>query len=632
MKVVLCCKHLSILTPCAEALLSFLFPFVWQGLYLPLLPSSMLDILESPVPYLVGIHSRLLPSIRNRSSNTVYVDLDKDIVHLGFEKGETISIERKTLKLPEKETEKLRSKIEQFGGLAYLPPLGNQKGRVTQGYGNETILNAKREPYAVQTTMTPNPEHGNTEEKKYSLFKNVSQSNMSAKSDIYSQLRASILGKADEAYVNGEHNLSVHFSKKSLGVGARFRKEKKEPEKEKYRTKDTDTSYQRKNKSLLDTEYDEEDGFSQSEIRHAFLRFFAVLLRNYERYVLTTSNTSNSVSPDKLSPSSSSRRHLGQTQNEIFDSFTFLKKSADDSKTWDFLAGLISTRMFEQFIREKIEDPTQNEILLFDETIILRKNVSKKNKLKGTLKKTPFLSDVSDWDLETFVPPPPSTLDLPSTSSGSNTNNKHGKKFPRLRSGFFGFKKKVQKWPSETYQRRVASPSFLYDPVLSKLYLTSPYSNLPDRDLHWAIFALSYRHMFCTDRPVATSIPISYVNPYEPSADQLSQYSFIKSNYDQHEKVNNSLRAIIASRSAVFEAKGIITQSKNKTHKILWSVAKVQATYRMHKDRILYQEFIRPRIISLQRTFRDRLFRKRYGSTFKGRSIVLALLSYSYKS
>ena len=35
---------------------SLLWPMVWQSVYIPLLPDTMVDFLQSPVPYLLGVH------------------------------------------------------------------------------------------------------------------------------------------------------------------------------------------------------------------------------------------------------------------------------------------------------------------------------------------------------------------------------------------------------------------------------------------------------------------------------------------------------------------------------------------------------------------------------------------------
>ncbi|RLO11263.1 hypothetical protein DYB28_013878, partial [Aphanomyces astaci] len=50
-KVALCSKHLSVLTPIAESLQAVLFPLYWQGAYIPILPSSLLDIIDVFDPF-----------------------------------------------------------------------------------------------------------------------------------------------------------------------------------------------------------------------------------------------------------------------------------------------------------------------------------------------------------------------------------------------------------------------------------------------------------------------------------------------------------------------------------------------------------------------------------------------------
>ena len=364
-KVVLCSKHTSMLTPVAESLRGILYPFTWQGLYIPLLPSSMMDILLSPSPYLIGLHSRYLAIVnkKDRPIGAVFVDLDKDIVHLGFEDGDATSGERLTPKLPEKEVEKLKSKLEQFGGLAYLSPAGGQIGRLTSGFGLETVLNSKREKYAYQTAMSRN----SISEKK----------RRNSQKEEFGQMRTAILNKVDEAFVNEEHLKAIYFPKTTLGIGAKFMKDDVAN-----RLRKNDNDQEKAKSSLLDPNVDEKGGFSVSEIRGAFLRFFAVLFRNYEKFLIV---------PKEHEDKSLKIENLFDTQN-------FLKKTSSPNEImWEFLSNFTCTEMFRQFILEKIENPELPEIKYFDETIIVRKNYSKKNKLKGGLKKTPFLSDKSDW-------------------------------------------------------------------------------------------------------------------------------------------------------------------------------------------------------------------------------------------
>ena len=52
--VVFASASLALLAPVIEGLLSLIFPFTWQGVYIPVLPNRMWDIILSPVPFIVG--------------------------------------------------------------------------------------------------------------------------------------------------------------------------------------------------------------------------------------------------------------------------------------------------------------------------------------------------------------------------------------------------------------------------------------------------------------------------------------------------------------------------------------------------------------------------------------------------
>lgn len=57
-QVALCSSHYALLTPTAEGLLSLLFPFVWQGAYIPVMPFNMKDVLEVREANYCGGHDR----------------------------------------------------------------------------------------------------------------------------------------------------------------------------------------------------------------------------------------------------------------------------------------------------------------------------------------------------------------------------------------------------------------------------------------------------------------------------------------------------------------------------------------------------------------------------------------------
>ena len=79
-KLVLVSSYVSKLTAAAEALNALLWPMRWQGVYVPLLPDLMLDFLQSPVPFLLGIHADAYAAARALAilpDDAVVVDLDE---------------------------------------------------------------------------------------------------------------------------------------------------------------------------------------------------------------------------------------------------------------------------------------------------------------------------------------------------------------------------------------------------------------------------------------------------------------------------------------------------------------------------------------------------------------------------
>ena len=49
-------RRLHLLAPALEALQSLIFPFRWTQVYVPILPAAMIDMTDSPVPWLMGTH------------------------------------------------------------------------------------------------------------------------------------------------------------------------------------------------------------------------------------------------------------------------------------------------------------------------------------------------------------------------------------------------------------------------------------------------------------------------------------------------------------------------------------------------------------------------------------------------
>ncbi|KAF1866774.1 hypothetical protein Lal_00018159 [Lupinus albus] len=80
-QVVVVCPNLGVLSATVLSLVPMIRPFQWQSLLLPVLPRKMIDFLDAPVPYIVGIPHK--PGDLNmKTSNLVLVDVLKNQVKM----------------------------------------------------------------------------------------------------------------------------------------------------------------------------------------------------------------------------------------------------------------------------------------------------------------------------------------------------------------------------------------------------------------------------------------------------------------------------------------------------------------------------------------------------------------------
>ncbi|TNN75966.1 Suppression of tumorigenicity 5 protein [Liparis tanakae] len=63
----------STLSQCCHAVVALLYPFTWQHTYIPVLPPSMLDIVCTPTPFIVGLLSSSLPRLKELPIEEVLV-------------------------------------------------------------------------------------------------------------------------------------------------------------------------------------------------------------------------------------------------------------------------------------------------------------------------------------------------------------------------------------------------------------------------------------------------------------------------------------------------------------------------------------------------------------------------------
>lgn len=231
-KVCFASGNISLLTPVQETFLALLFPLVWQGAYIPILPSHMLDILEAPVPLIVGIDKREFHNFGNiLPEGCVTVDLDTNTVHVGIDYSTDLPL--LPLELPSRELIKLKAKLVEVG-----------------------------------ECIRRNPEDVNGSRLKESLR------------------------QAGLLFPNKEH--LVPMDKFSTEEGVML--SRRDHEEQNYYLSDTDSKVQvpyqctissRRSTNILcpANNANTGDGFDAKEIRYAFLRLFISIFRDFQQFI-----------------------------------------------------------------------------------------------------------------------------------------------------------------------------------------------------------------------------------------------------------------------------------------------------------------------------------------------------------
>ena len=393
-KVALVSSHYALLTPVAEALLSLMFPFHWQGMYIPILPYHMLDILDAPVPYLVGLHRRYMQE-ENRPPGVILVDLDEDVVHLGVD--EDTGLPRDIPALPEKDAQKLRSKLDLHASSVYLTPDTDQVGTITSGKGS-VVDDRPAYARALMPDEVTRRRH---------IFAEVDR----AYND--NELLAPLSGflSEDGQFQSAETSEATPATPKATGT---FRKRMRFLRLSRNRSTDSDDDEENEQLHDLLSIVDPQE-FSSEEIRQAYLRFFVSILRDYRMYL----------------------------SRDSFRRPEFLASLNVSSASLEFVEGMLQTQMFSRFVEDRLEGELDPEVLFFDESINAKMNRSKRVTLSGLAKKTTsFLDDTSNVTTEAFTPPPPSNWGLP-----ADGRTYHYGKFPDLDPELFGTIRPPKEWP-----------------------------------------------------------------------------------------------------------------------------------------------------------------------------------------
>ncbi|KAF5776155.1 putative cDENN domain, uDENN domain, tripartite DENN domain-containing protein [Helianthus annuus] len=78
-QIVFVCSNLGILSASVLSIIPLIRPYQWQSFFMPVLPNDMLDFLDAPVPFIVGVKSKTA-EVQSKSGNVIYVDVNKNQV------------------------------------------------------------------------------------------------------------------------------------------------------------------------------------------------------------------------------------------------------------------------------------------------------------------------------------------------------------------------------------------------------------------------------------------------------------------------------------------------------------------------------------------------------------------------
>ncbi|KAF4039831.1 dDENN domain [Phytophthora infestans] len=108
-------SHQGLLTPICEALCALLFPFSWKHVFIPFLPVKLIEYLQAPVPYFIGVHTSSLATRVGAEmfASCVVVHLDKDkVVSPIFPQVNDYPVDFVLSRLPSREVTALLAALE----------------------------------------------------------------------------------------------------------------------------------------------------------------------------------------------------------------------------------------------------------------------------------------------------------------------------------------------------------------------------------------------------------------------------------------------------------------------------------------------------------------------------------------
>ena len=116
-KLVLVSSSYTLLTPVAEAIRALLYPFKWQNVFIPILPTNLAYTIRAPVPFIVGLHRSFMDEIRV-PAEVMQVDLDRNRISVPAQEPDA---EKPIQPLPPAIRDQLEAHLASFVDV-YRPP------------------------------------------------------------------------------------------------------------------------------------------------------------------------------------------------------------------------------------------------------------------------------------------------------------------------------------------------------------------------------------------------------------------------------------------------------------------------------------------------------------------------------
>ncbi|XP_050423721.1 DENN domain-containing protein 1B-like isoform X2 [Adelges cooleyi] len=85
-RIIFTSKKLYRLSACVQSANAILYPMIWQHIFIPVLPHSLIDYLLAPMPYLIGLPHSLLQNFRhNDLGDVIILDADTNTILTPFD-------------------------------------------------------------------------------------------------------------------------------------------------------------------------------------------------------------------------------------------------------------------------------------------------------------------------------------------------------------------------------------------------------------------------------------------------------------------------------------------------------------------------------------------------------------------